>query len=74
MNLYYLVRGEGDMFGVQLPTPSLGGKQVSDPIESILELPWHLERSALMRYNILFARKGTIGRGISLLVTLGMRI
>jgi transcriptional regulator with XRE-family HTH domain len=55
VNLYYLVRGEGEMFGFNFPTPSLGGKQVGDPIESIPELLWYLERSALMRYNILFA-------------------
>jgi transcriptional regulator with XRE-family HTH domain len=55
VNLYYLVRGEGDMFGFKLPMPSLGGKQIGDPIESIPELLWYLDRSALMRYNILFA-------------------
>lgn len=55
VNLYYLIRGEGDMFGFKIPVPSLGGKQVGDPIESIPELIWYLERSALMRYNLLFA-------------------
>jgi len=55
VNLYYLIRGEGDMFGFKIPVPSLGGKKVGDPIESIPELIWYLERSALMRYNLLFA-------------------
>lgn len=55
VNLYYLVRGEGDIFGAKTPTPSLAGKEIGDPIESIPELLWYLERSTLMRYNVMFA-------------------
>ncbi|HLP46254.1 MAG TPA: helix-turn-helix transcriptional regulator [Candidatus Kapabacteria bacterium] len=55
VNLYYLVRGEGAMFDAKTPTPSLSGKEIGDPIESIPELLWYLERSTLMRYNVMFA-------------------
>lgn len=55
VNLYYLVRGEGAMFDAKTPTSSLSGKAIGDPIESISELIWYLERSTLMRYNVLLA-------------------
>lgn len=53
VNLYYLVHGEGEMFGTENPRPSLDGKEVGEAIETVNQLIWYLERSPLMSHSLL---------------------
>jgi transcriptional regulator with XRE-family HTH domain len=53
VNLYYLVHGEGEMFGTENPRPSMDGKEVGEAIETLNQLVWYLERSPLMSHSLL---------------------
>lgn len=53
VNLYYLVFGEGEMFGTENPRPSLDGKEVGEAIVTLNQLVWYLERSPLMGYSLM---------------------
>lgn len=53
VNLYYLVHGEGEMFGTENPRPSLDGKEVGEAIETLNQLVWYLERSPLMGHSLM---------------------
>jgi transcriptional regulator with XRE-family HTH domain len=53
VNLYYLVHGEGEMFGTENPRPSLDGKEVGEAIETKNQLVWYLERSPLLGHSLM---------------------
>jgi transcriptional regulator with XRE-family HTH domain len=58
VNLYYLVLGEGEMFGREETRPSLGKKEFGNRIETANELLWYVEQSPLFKMTMLgFATK-----------------
>jgi transcriptional regulator with XRE-family HTH domain len=58
VNLVYLIHGEGEMFSTIYAKKSLGNKEIGEPIDSIGDLQWYMERSPMMLHTILgFATK-----------------
>jgi transcriptional regulator with XRE-family HTH domain len=58
VNLYYLVYGDGRMFGMDGTLPSLGKKNFGEQIESESELLWYIDHSPLFKHTMMgFATK-----------------
>ena len=52
VNLYYLILGTGTVLGNSQPRADLGDKEFGQPVESINELLWYVERSPMLRHTI----------------------
>lgn len=58
VNLYYLVLGEGEMFGSSGILPDLGSKLICEQIETGAELLWYVGNSPMFKHTIMgFASK-----------------
>jgi transcriptional regulator with XRE-family HTH domain len=58
VNLYFLVFGDGEMFGRNETRPSLGKKEFGKRIETANELLWYMDQSPLFKMTLLgFATK-----------------
>jgi transcriptional regulator with XRE-family HTH domain len=58
VNLYYLVHGEGDMFGTAGVIPSLGSKKIGEGVETTSELLWYIENIPYIKHMVFgFATK-----------------
>jgi transcriptional regulator with XRE-family HTH domain len=55
VNLYYIVHGEGEMFGKkrEIPGPSLGDKSFGEQVETGNELLWYVEHSPLFKHAVM---------------------
>ncbi len=52
VNLYYLILGTGNVIGNSQPRADLGDKEFGQPVESINELLWYIERSPMLKHTI----------------------
>ena len=52
VNLYYLILGTGNVLGPPRPRADLGDKEVGQPVESLNELLWYIERSPMLRHTV----------------------
>lgn len=53
ISLYYLILGEGNVFGSSEIRPNLGNKKIGHSVDTINELLWYLIRSPMLRNTVL---------------------